>query len=219
MQSEEITDIRRSFEERARDFLRDVDRGEGFRTECREVGHMVSGIKVGIGEYAGLVFKSGYVHHAQMASNFYDTLIEHFKERGYEPYSYGLVKPNFWAAGERVGIVQDYFPEPSMSELMNYLVMRKKIGQKERKFQRTLNPAELGEIKGKFCRDVGSESRCRQLLDEEQNKDITLADVREVERELMSDTDCLHLWVKPENVIVLGRRKDLQRTGLAIIDY
>ena len=43
----------------------------------------------------------------------------------------------------------------------------------------------------------------------------------DVEREFGGDTNYLGLLVKPDNVIVLGQRKvnDLERIGLAIIDY
>ena len=211
----------RNFEERARDFLIDLKNGKGFREIYRDFGFDVSGLKVGIGEHAGLVFKNGQVYHAQRASEFYDELMKHFKERSYEPWSYELVKPNFVAVEERNGIVQDYFYTPSLSELGLYQVMIKEIRKREIKLKRPLNAEEIETFRSRFVRDEESRLRCEHLLSQPQNSDITLEQLTEVEREFNSDTEYLHLWVKPSNVIVLGqrRREELVRTGLAIIDY
>lgn len=211
----------RNFEERARDFLIDLKNGKGFREIYRDFGFDVSGLKVGIGEHAGLVFKNGQVYHAQRASEFYDELMKHFKERSYEPWSYELVKPNFIAVGEQVGIIQDYFPQPSLSELMRYFFMIKEIKKMERKLQRGLNTEEMETFRGKFVGDKDSGLRCKQFLDEQPNKSITLEDITDFNKEFRDDTDYLHLDIKPSNVIVLGQRKtrDLEKMGLAIIDY
>ena len=211
----------KGFEDKARDFLSDLASGKGFVTVYREIGHNVAGLKVGIERHTGLVYKNGDVTHAQKASDFYDRLVSHFEERGYEPYSYELVKPNFVAVGERNGIVQDYFCEPSLSELRSYHVMIKEIRKMERKLKRPLNAEETEIFRGRFVIDENSRLRCEQLLSQPHNQDITLEQMTDVEREFTSDTEYLHLWVKSSNVIVLGQRRKeyLDRIGLAIIDY
>jgi hypothetical protein len=211
----------RSFEEKARDFLSDLAREEGFVTVHREIGHDVSGLKVGTGRNSRLVYKNGDVTHAQKASDFYDRLTSHFEERGYEPWSYELIKPDFVAVGERKGVVQVYFDTPSLNELHSYHVMIKEMSKRERKLGRPLNAEEIESYKDKFVRDEEARLRCKQLLIQPHNRDITLEQMTEVIREFNSDTKYLDLWVKQSNVIVLGQRKreDLVRTGLAIIDY
>ena len=145
----------------------------------------------------------------------------HFEERGYEPYSYELVKPNFMAVGERNGIVQDYFCEPSLNELRNYHIMLKEMRKAERKLKGPLNAGQIDSFRGRFLRDENSGLRCEQLLSQPHNRSITLEQMAEVEREFTSDAEYLHMWIKPSNVIVLGQRRkeDLDRIGLAIIDY
>ena len=69
----------RRFEDKARDFLSDLANGKGFVTAYREIGHYVSGLKVGTGKNTGLVYKNGRVAHAQIASDFYDRLVGHFE--------------------------------------------------------------------------------------------------------------------------------------------
>jgi len=209
------------FEDRVSDFLRDLERGEGFVTVHREPGHLVKDLKVGVGKHAGLVYKKGAPSHVQMANQYYDRLMAHYRERGYEPYSYELVKPNFVATGERLGIVQDYYEEPSLAELRGYLLMGKEIKKGERKLQRELNDEEKETFRGRYVKDEDSGLRCEQFLKEPHNKDITLEQIMEVGREFYLDLDYLALPRKSDNVIVLGqgRGRNLERTGLAIIDY
>ena len=99
--------------------------------------------------------------------------------------------------------------------------MIKEIRKREIKLKRPLNAEEIETFRSRFVRDEESRLRCEHLLSQPQNSDITLEQLTEVEREFNSDTEYLHLWVKPSNVIVLGqrRREELVRTGLAIIDY
>lgn len=213
----------RSFEERARAFLEDLERGAGFEIVNREVGHSAAygPPKVGTGIHTGLVYKGGYVAHAKQANRFYHELMKHFKERGYEPYSYELIKPDYLALGETVGVVQEYYDKPTLRELMGFLVARKKIMQRERKLGTSLADEEKELIRRKYVRHKGEVLRCEQFLNELPNRNIALEQMREVEREFYADRDYLRLQIIPENVIVLGHRtvKDLQRIGLAIIDY
>ncbi len=211
----------RCFEDKTRDFLSEFVTGKGFHTVYREIGHNVSDLKVGTGRHTGLVYKNGDVTHAQIANNIYDKLLSYFRERSYEPYSYELIKPNFVAVGERKGVVQDYFCEPSLNELHSYYVMIKEMKKMERKLKRPLNIDETQTFRNKFMRDEDSRLRCEQLLNQPHNNNFTLEEMSEVEREFTSDTEYLHLLVKPSNVIVLGqkRKEDKDRIGLVIIDY
>lgn len=222
-QPETINNVQedKSFEERARDFLRDLNEGKGFIKVHREVGHDVAGLKVGAGEHTGLVFKDGKVFHAKEAGRYYDVLVEYFKERGYEPNIYELVKPMFFAAGERYGVIQEYFTEPCLSELMGYFFMMKEIKKREKKLQRELNTEETGAFRFRFFGSEDSRLRCEQFVNRQPNRDITLDDMAEVQREFGVDTDYLGLSIKSDNVIVLDQRRieDWPKIGLAIIDY
>lgn len=220
MTNGELGDRVREFHKRALEFLRDLEKNKGFVIVRREIGHDVAELKVGVGEHASLVFKTGKVSHAQEAARIYDTLLQYFKERGYEPYSYELVKPHFVAVGERTGIIQDYFEEPSLSELHSYLAMGDTIERRTRQFGMELTPEEISGIRGRFLYGTDCEVRCQQLLSAPHNRVITLEHIKEIQREFGIDINDLGLWVKSENVIILGQRgPNLQRTGLAIIDY
>ncbi|GEM_PF-3254583 len=210
----------KSFEEGAINFLRDIEKGNGFRELNRGIGHSRTLLQVGIGEHTGLVFKNGYVAHAQAANRYYHKLVNYFKARGYEPGSYGLAEPKFVAVGEHLGVIQEYFDEPSLSELGNYLVMIKQKGVREKKLSRDLNAAEINGMGEKFGLKSESKLRCEQLLKRQQNADITLEQMIEVEREFKEDWEYFNMWIKPENVIVLGKREtEPDKIGLAIIDY
>ena len=210
-----------TFEERARDFLRDITDCRGFKAIRRELGHyVVDGLKVGTGRNEGLVFKKGSVSHAGIAGRIYDTFLKYFQGRGYEPASYELFKPRFIAAAEQGGIVQDYFPEPSLRELSIYFHMKRKIEQAERKFQRTLTADEIDLIRGRSASGEDLELRCRQLLAEQSNANITSGQLLEVQREFNTDIDYLGFVIKYDNLIVVGQRNDTlpPRIGLAMID-
>ncbi len=209
----------KGFEERARDFLRDINSGKGFKIIGRDSGHDVRELKVGIESHMGLVFKEGKVWHAEEAGRIYHKLVNYFKERGYEPYSHYLVKPKFIAVGEQTGIIQQYFEEPSLHELLIYLTRRENIEQKAKKLHRELFPEEVKEIRIFVEKD--SELRCGGFLKRQTNTEITLEQMIDVNREFTEDVDYLRLDEKPSNLIVLDQRKDkdLERVGLAIIDY
>jgi hypothetical protein len=211
----------RSFEEKAIDFLSDLNSDKGYITIRRDIGHDVYGLKVGTGKNTGLVYKDGDVSHAQTASHIHDKLVGHFNERGYEPWSYELVKPNYIAVGERKGIIQEYFDAPSLSELHFYHVMMKEMRKKERGLKRPLNAEETEKLRGRYFRNEDFILRCERLLGQTNNADITPEQMREVVKEFDYDKEYLGLWLKPSNVIVLGQRKgeDLDKTALAIIDF
>ena len=210
----------KEFHKRALDFLRDLEKNEGFVIVHREIGHDVSELKVGVGGHAGLVFKNGKVFDAKQAASNHDTLLAYFQKRGYEPYGYELVKPQFVAVGKRFGVIQDYFTEPTLTELHGYLFMGKRIEQRKRKLGREMTPEETERIRGRFLYGKDSMARCQQLVSAPHNGVITLEHITEVEREFTVDREYLRLFVKSDNVIVLGQRgSDLQRTGIAIIDY
>ena len=220
MTNSELEDRVKKFHKKALDFLRDLEKNQGFVIVHREIGHDVSELKVGVGGNAGLVFKNGKIFDAKQAARNHDALLTYFQERGYEPYGYELVKPQFVAVGRRYGVIQDYFPEPSLSELYSYLVMGKRIEQRKRKLGREMTPEETEGIRGRFLYGSNSMVRYQQLVSAPHNGVITLEHITEVEREFTVDEEYLGLFVKSDNVIVLGQRgSDLQRTGLAIIDY
>lgn len=218
---QKVSEDRRSFEERAKDFLMDLANGEGFRLVYREGGHDVSELKVGIEKHQGLVFKNGKFSHATMAIKFYDLFIRHFKERGYDPYSYQLVRPNFLAAGDILGIVQDYFDGPSLTELTSYFQMVHDTNKIEAQRGANLEPAEIQKIIGRYLMGESSLLRCKQFLEKASNISVTREQTIDVRRELLCDASFLRLYLKTDNVIAVDqiREGDLNLMGLVIVDY
>ncbi|MBI1936153.1 hypothetical protein HYS31_06955 [Candidatus Woesearchaeota archaeon] len=220
MQTVIVAQSGKNFEDRVIDFLKDLREGKGFTEINRGIGHSGALLQVGIGDHTGLVFKNGYVTHAQIASEYYHKLIEYFKNRGYEPYGYELIKPKFVAVGEHLGVIQEYFTEPTLYELDMYFIMMKQKGIREKKLGRQLNALEINYMVRKFRLEGDSGLRCEQLLKQQQNTDITLEQIVDVEREFKDDWEYLQLWVKSENVIALGRKENQSdKMGLVIVDY
>ena len=210
-----------SFEERAAAFLVAIKSEEGFEVVRRGGGHDVSTLKVGIAEHEGLVFKEGKVFHPKRAHEYHDALIQHFTEREYDPSSYELVKPEFMAVGESKGVIQEYFPEPSLDELGSYLSNEKRIRNAKRGSSDGPGDDEVRRQLIAFYNNEDRVLRCEKFLRAETNKDVTLEQIAEVRRELLEDAENLNLWVKTDNVITVGQRESdgLQKITLAIIDY
>lgn len=210
----------RNFDERAAAFKRAIEKEKGSRDVYRDPGHKIFGLKVGTGQYKRLVYKRGYIFHAEKAAEYYERLIRHFKERGYEPGSYTLVKPRFFPAGETIGVIQEYFERPTLSEAHGYFAMRKQITQKERVLHRKLSPTEAKGIRARFFSNKDSFMRCKRLFNEPFNKNVDEAQMAEVEREFEADRDYVNASIKHDNIIILGQtRETVPRIRLAIIDY
>ncbi|MBS3141030.1 hypothetical protein J4405_02700 [Candidatus Woesearchaeota archaeon] len=211
------------FEERARAFYDDIQRGVGFKRVNRGHGHyVISPLVVGVDDNNGLVFKrEAHVGHARQAQGYYERLIDYFKRRGYEPFSYELFNPNFFPVGNHIGYIQEYFEEPTLHEILGYFHMKKRIEESK------LTPKEIVRIKRINMPIEGSEERCEQFLKRQENNSMTFEQIFEVEREFCNDIEFLGFLKKLENIIILNQRgkKDLQRgdliqrVGLAIIDY
>lgn len=210
----------RNFEMRAAAFQRAIEKEQGSREAYRSPGHMVSGLKVGVGQHRRLVYKKGYVFHAEKAAKFYEDLTKHFKARGYEPGSYTLVKPKFVPVAETIGVIQEYFERPTLAEVLSYFALRKQVAQKERVLSRKLNTSEARGIRDRFFANKDSFMRCKRLFNEPFNKNVDEAQMAEVEREFEADRDYVNASIKHDNIIVLGQTRETPpRMRLAIIDY
>lgn len=205
-----------NFEERAAEFSKDIERGTGFVTISRDIGHNVSELQVGVGNHEGLVFKNGDVQHAYVASQYYDKLISYFQGRGFEPWSYELVKAPFVAADEAKGVIQPYFAEPSMFEALWYFRMTKHVQQLEK--HRRIKPEKMEFLIERYLQTKEAESRCSGLFEQQQNKGVKPEDMFYVSREITDDYLKNSLYWKATNIIVLGKGSS-GKIQLSIIDY
>jgi hypothetical protein len=202
------------FVSKAKEFLCDLSQGIGYREVQRDVGFDVATLKVGTGKHAGLVYKDGKVTHAHKADRNIERLLNHISERGYE-----LVRPPYLTVGESYGIVQQYFDEPTLGELCSYMEATSRMQSGRQRYKSLLDHTEKSALLRGMLGNDDAISRCRALLDQPRNRDLTLPEIIDARREFYTDTTYLRLYVKESNVIVLGKKNNQERIGLAIIDY